>query len=100
MMSAFECFHDVLALHRFCGIVTNAAGRSQKNHCGRNFLRKDHGVMSGAARHPVRLTTSFPDGLFDLPDEKTVHRDRRLSEKYPPLYGYVASRGNGFGLAR
>src|SRR6266705_7037767 len=97
-MSAIEGFFDVPELNRLRRIVTDAARCAQKNHCGRNFFREDHGIVASTAGHPVRLATSPSNGLFDLIGQELVHGDRSLIEKRSPLQGSTARGGNCFGL--
>src|SRR5207245_11097827 len=73
-------------------------GCATKNHCGVNFCREDHGIVALTAGHPVRLTTSASNGLFDLIGQELVHGDRSLIEKRSPLQGSTARGGNCFGL--
>src|SRR2546427_13217982 len=96
-MSAIEGFFDVPELNRFRRIVTDAARCAQKNHCDGNFFREDHGIVARTAGHPVRLTTSASNGLFDLIGQELIHGDRSLVEKRSPLQGSTARGSNCFG---
>jgi len=66
MHAAFDCLLDVFKGNRFGGVVADAAGRPQKDHGGGNSFGEDHGIVTSAARHAVRLASGLADCLFDL----------------------------------
>jgi hypothetical protein len=75
MQAALDRLLDILTGHRFGRIVTDATGRTQKNHCGRNCFSQDHGIVARAAYHPVRIASGLNDRTFYFANEKRIHRD-------------------------
>src|SRR6266851_5459211 len=80
MQSALDCLLYVGNRDRFRGIVTDAAGSTQKDHCARDSFRHDHGIMTSAAHHPMRLASCLEDCLFYFIAEKRIHCDGVLDE--------------------
>ena len=60
------------------GIVADSAGSSQKNHRRWNFLRQNHGIVTRAAHHAMRIASGLRDCPFYLSRKEWIHRDRRL----------------------
>ena len=66
VQSAIDRLSHILDVNRFRGIVADTARRAQENQGGGNPSCQYHGVMSGAAHHPVRIASRSGDGLLHL----------------------------------
>jgi hypothetical protein len=70
MHSTLDCTRHVLDENRFCGIMTDAPRAPQKDHGRVNSFCHDHGIVSSAAHHAMRLASSVANRLINLPNEK------------------------------
>jgi len=75
MQAAFEGSGYIVKVDGFCGVMADAAGGTQKNHCRGNFFGQDHRVMTGAAYHAVGCAAYLADCLLNLAAEEGIHRD-------------------------
>jgi hypothetical protein len=94
MESAIERFPDVVEMDGFGGIMTDAAGGSQKDHGGGSFFGEDHGVVAGAAGQTMRLAARAADSFLDLIDEVGIHGHRALAQQRVLPERQAAAPGN------
>jgi hypothetical protein len=91
---AFKRFGYIFHFDGFRGVVADSAGGAKKDHCGGNFVGKDHSVVAGAAGHAMRLASRAANGFLNLLDEKRVHRHGALTQQNFLLERQAATLGN------
>jgi hypothetical protein len=86
MGAALDRHRNVVDQDRFRRIVADAAWCPDENNSGRDFFGQDHGIMTGAAYHAVRLASRLPDCFFYLSNEIEVHLHGALVNVLVPTY--------------
>ena len=82
----------------FGGVVADAAGAAEEEHCGGDVGCEDHGVVTCAAGHGFRGKAFFLQSQGELRGEGYVHGDGGLVHSLVEVHVEMAAMRNGVGL--